>query len=347
MSTADHLQRLKRIGLGALGRAGASRLVERSRWRRRRLVILCYHGVSLDREHRWRPLLYVDRDFFRRRMELLRDGGFRVLPLQEALARLEEGTLPEKSVALTFDDGFYDFHARAHPVIRTFGYPCTVYLSTYYCLNGRPVFPLACDYVLWEAERRTVAGVEVAGATIELDLRTEASRRAATAALVDLAGRAGLEDLEKQALVERLADRLEVEYGAIRERRIAHLMRPGEVEELAGRGVDFQLHTHRHRSPRREDAYRQEIRENRRAIASLTGRTPEHFCYPSGDARPEFAGWLAREGVASAVTDRQGVVDATTDRMLVPRFLDHSGLSEAEFLAWVSGLAYWLPRRSR
>lgn len=347
MRSGDRLQRLKRVGLEALGRAGVSRLIERSRWRRRRLVILCYHGVSLEREHRWRPLLYVDRKHFRRRMELLREGGYRVLPLQEALERLDEGALPEKSVALTFDDGFHDFHERAYPVVRAFGYPCTVYLSTYYCLNGRPVFPLACDYVLWQAERSSLPGVEVAGTTVDLDLGTEASRRAATAELVDLADRAGLEDPAKQELVERLAARLGVDYAAIRERRIAHLMRPGQVEELAGRGVDFQLHTHRHRSPPREDEYREEIRTNRRAITDLTGRVPQHFCYPSGAARPEFAPWLAREGVASAVTDRPGAVSATTDRMFVPRFLDHSELSEAEFLASVSGLADWLPRRYR
>lgn len=343
--TRDRIQAVKRLGLSALRQAGAFEVAKGSGWRSDRLVILCYHGVSLEWEHRWRPRLYVSPDLFRRRMELLDEGGYRVLPLDEALRRLYDGSLPERSVALTFDDGFHDFYARAYPVIEHFGYPVTVYLSTYYCVNRRPVFPLALDYVLWKGGGRRLRGVELMGETFDLDLRTAEGRTEALAELRGLVEERRCTDARKQELVEQLADVLDVDWASLRELRVVHLMSPDEVEELAGRGVDFQLHMHRHRSPDDEEAYRKEVRENRRVLASLTGETPRHFCYPSGNVRLRFARWLEREGVVSGTTDRAGVAGPDSRRMFLPRMLDHSGLSEVEFLAWTSGLARWLPRR--
>ena len=38
--------------------AGIFRMVRDSEWRRQRLLILCYHSISLDDEHEWRPATY-------------------------------------------------------------------------------------------------------------------------------------------------------------------------------------------------------------------------------------------------------------------------------------------------
>ena len=60
--------------------------MESTEWRRERLLILCYHGLSIADEHLWNHGLYMDAATFRRRLEILRDGHYNVLPLQEALA---------------------------------------------------------------------------------------------------------------------------------------------------------------------------------------------------------------------------------------------------------------------
>ena len=189
--------------------------------------------------------------------------------------------------------------------------------------------------------------VELMGATFDFDLRTRETRIRVADQLTSFAERREFRDSEKQELTERLAGTLGVEYEPIVEHRRLHLLSPEEVEELAGRGVDFQLHTHRHRSPADEDAYRAEVRENRRVLRSLTGEDPLHFCYPSGACHPRFARWLDREGIRSATTDRLGIAPADSDPMFLPRLLDHSGLSDAEFLSWVSGFAHWMPQRTK
>src|SRR5262245_13921690 len=86
---------------------GIAGLIADSQWRRERLLILCYHGLSLKDEHEWRGL-YITPGFFRSRLEILARSGYRVLPLNDATIMLREGTLPSKSVVITFDDGFHD-----------------------------------------------------------------------------------------------------------------------------------------------------------------------------------------------------------------------------------------------
>ena len=109
---------LKRLKLGLLGSVewlGGGRLLLNSGWRKQRLLILCYHGVSLGDEHLWNPRLYMSVEFFRRRLEILRSLECAVPPLNQALEQLRLATLPKRSVAITFDDGAYDFLRQALP----------------------------------------------------------------------------------------------------------------------------------------------------------------------------------------------------------------------------------------
>lgn len=72
-----------------------------------------------------------------------------MLPLSEAVDRLQSRSLPPRAVTITFDDGFQDFYSVAYPIIESFGFPVTLYLSTYYVEYNRPVFDVMCSYLLW------------------------------------------------------------------------------------------------------------------------------------------------------------------------------------------------------
>src|SRR5579864_3578271 len=139
-----------RLGsLAALRASGVFDRVRDSRWRDERLLILCYHGISLDEEHLWRPATYISPLVFEQRLELLSRGGYNVLALGEAIERLHRADLPPRSVVLTFDDGTYDFYEYAFPRPKKHHFPATVYQTTYYCDYDHPIFHLACSYILW------------------------------------------------------------------------------------------------------------------------------------------------------------------------------------------------------
>lgn len=348
MTTRDRMRRsLRRVALRVLKGCGAFSLVQASDWRRLRLLILCYHGVSLDDEHEWRPYLYIRPQQLERRLEILRRGNYAVLPLGEALERLYRNDLPPRSVALTFDDGTYDFYAQAFPRIRQFGFPVTVYLTTYYTEVQLPVFSLICSYMMWKARGQSTVDLREFGIAHPAALDQEEARQEAANQIVQWADGQDIDSQQKNEIAIRLAQLLHIDYHELVARRILHLMNRDELRQLAGAGVDFQLHTHRHRTPPQEELFRQEIQENRERILQTVGGARNHFCYPSGAYRPEYLKWLAAEDVISATTCDTGIATERCNRLLLPRLVDTSGRSDLEFESWVNGIGHFLSAGKR
>jgi peptidoglycan/xylan/chitin deacetylase (PgdA/CDA1 family) len=339
------LRDVRRICLEGLDRMGGLNLVVNSRWRNRRLLILAFHGISLDDEHEWNGALYVTPNVLADRLRALREMGCTILPLDEAIERLYAGTLPHQSVAVTFDDGYHDFAVRAHPILEEYMIPATVYLTTLRCGVDFPMFTLACSYVLWKARGTRVHVPELRQEP--LDLRTDRGRADALTAANVVAARDQLSLADKDRLVHRIAAQAGVDYTAIAARRLLTIMSPDHVARLSNRGVAFELHTHSHNAPNDHPKFLAEIETNRARIEGMTGRPPRHFCYPSGNYNAEFPGWLSAAGVASATTCDPGLASAATSPMLLPRLVVTSTIGSGEFRAWLAGAACLVtPRRS-
>lgn len=345
---ASIVRPLRLASLALLKGCGALNWVRNSRWRDQRLLILCFHGISIEEEHLWRPATYIHPRLFAQRLELLSRGRYKVLPLGEAVERLYRGDLPSRSAVITFDDGTYDFLEHAFPALKQYGFPATVYQTTYYCDYDRPVFHLICSYILWKRRGEVLNVGERFALSPTLDLRTDASRQTILDGLVKHADDQKLPEQKKNEIAEQLAGAVGVDYGQLVRKRVLQLLRPQEISDLAKHGVDFQLHTHRHRTPLVEIQFRQEIRDNRSSLQSmLNGRATRHFCYPSGVYEPEFLPWLEAEDVISATTCDPGMASRASNPLLLPRFVDTTHVTSLEFEGWLSGAASLLPRRRR
>jgi peptidoglycan/xylan/chitin deacetylase (PgdA/CDA1 family) len=329
---------LRHAVLTTLKRAGVFGLVESSEWRRQRLLILCYHGVSLEDEHEWWPALYVSPQHLERRLEILKKGNYALLPLGEALQRLYRNDLPPRSVAITFDDGNYDFYCQAYPRLKRRGFPATVYLSTYYSNCQLPVFKLIVLYMMWKARHRGTADLAEFGASRSVALASSEARQQAATKIVEWCESQNLSGQQKDKIAAALGRRLGIDYVELCGKRILHLMNREEVRQLHDEGVDFQLHTHRHRTPLNEELFRREIHDNRDWIKSATGKVATHFCYPSGVYRPEFLPWLSAEKIISATTCDTALAARRQNPLLLPRLVDTTGRSDLEFESWVNGV---------
>ena len=338
------LRGVRLAALRAFDALGLDDAALRTRWRRNRLLILGYHGIALVDEHEWDRELYMPAAVLRRRFELIREAGCNVLALDDAVKQLYEGDLPPASVVLTFDDGTYDFYARAFPIVHVFGFPVTVYLTTYYTELERPVYNGMSSYLLWKGRDRALRWPEVLGHHGDVAL-TNDGRRLAGERLRRFPLEQGLSGREKDALLARLAALLDVDYEDILRRRILQLMTLPEARELARRGVDLQLHTHRHRVSLEEGAFDREVRENQERLRRLRTSEATHFCYPGGVTRREFLPWLRRRNITSATTCNPGMASRRHDRLLLPRYIDTGTHTETEFRGWLTGPAALLRRR--
>lgn len=332
------LREIKLATLRLLKSGGIFELVANSRWRQQRLLILCYHGISLNDEHLWRPDLYMEPAVLEQRLETLKRGRYAILPLGESLERLRAGTLPPRSVAITFDDGAYDFYKQAFPRLKSYGFPVTVYQTTYYTDFQRPVFNTITSYMMWKRRGESVADGRDIGLPGPLDLRTEASRHQIVLGLLRMADREQMSGSQKDELCARLARLLGIDYEALVATRMLQLMNARELEEIASAGVDVQLHTHRHRTPEDETLFRREIQDNRARIRAIASNSAWHFCYPSGVYRAMFLPWLQQEQVVSATTCDSGLATRSSDMLLIPRFVDTQKKTATDFESWLSGV---------
>ena len=327
-------------------RAGVFRAVRDSRWRKSRLLILAYHGISLSDEHEWSPELYIPGEALRARFELIRDDGYQVLPLREAVARLQGGSLPPRAVAITFDDGTRDFFEAGVPLLKEFGFPATVYVTTYYADKKAPVFRMACRYLLWTGRGHRRPGDGLTPNAEPLDLHTLDQRDAAMVAIE--ARLAGIENsgiAEEMATLRLLADRVGADFDRFLADRRQQLMSPDEIRSLPPELVEVQLHTHRHRVPLRKASFDREVEDNRRALSSYRpGEVLDSFCYPSGVTDASFLPWLNQLSVRTAVTCEAGLATADTDPLLLPRLVDSTRITRLEFESWLSGVGSLLPR---
>jgi peptidoglycan/xylan/chitin deacetylase (PgdA/CDA1 family) len=329
------------IGARALGLFALARWMTRSDLR-----ILAYHGAALGDESRFSPGLFMSEATFAQRMAFLADRGYRVIGLDHALGALSRGDLPDFATVITMDDGWYGTCRLMSPILKRHGFPATFYVSTYYVEKQTQVFNVAVGYVLWKAAGtgRLDLSTLSSGLVGAIDLSEPRQRQAALDAIVEHAeslGDAGA----RQDLLRRLCEVLDVDWGAILEKRMFAFASGEALRSLPAMGVDVQLHSHRHRFPADDmQAASDEIDDNRRVLTEFLRGPFEHFCYPSGVYEPAQFACLSAKGISSATTTEAGFARSTSHRFALPRLLDSERITPLEFEAEMSGFLELLRR---
>jgi len=91
--------------------------------------VLSYHRFTQKKKSRNR--MVVTQTAFEAQMTYLKDNGYTVITLPQLFAFLDfKDQLPQKSVAITIDDGFHSAFDIAYPILKKYGYPATFFLYT-------------------------------------------------------------------------------------------------------------------------------------------------------------------------------------------------------------------------
>lgn len=95
-------------------------------------VILVYHSVEPEankQEGKMQKHYHIYPEKFRAQMRYLYDNGYIPIPMKVYLQYLTRGiAVPDKSVVITFDDGWKNQYEYAYPILKEFGYTATFYL---------------------------------------------------------------------------------------------------------------------------------------------------------------------------------------------------------------------------
>jgi len=96
--------------------------------------ILCYHNLADQAKGR----MVMAASTFREQMQYLKANGYRVISLREFVEFTRLGRqIPQRSVVLTFDDGYKSFRQYAYPVLKELGFTATLFVYTDYVGTGR------------------------------------------------------------------------------------------------------------------------------------------------------------------------------------------------------------------
>jgi hypothetical protein len=281
---------------------------------------------------------------FRYRMETLARAGYRVLGLEDALRRLSEGSLQRDSAVLTFDDGWQGIADFAVPVLRQYGFPATIYVTSYYVSTQIPVVNILVPYIFWKAPAGVVEASRILpGRAGTVNLGDPRARQDLSRRVIEYCDQELPPD-ERLAACRECALALGVDIDFI-DRGGFRLMNSASLEQIADEGFDIQLHSHRHRGtvgPQSQTTY--EVERNRQVLRECSKTPLVHFCYPGGRYSPDQIDVLRGLGIVSATTTQPGLADRSTSHFELPRFLDEESLSQAKFKAIVSG--FWSAIRS-
>ena len=276
-----------------------------------RVCVMNYHRVLRHAD----PLLESepDVDTFRWQMRLLKEC-FNVIPLHDAVMAVRDQRIAPRTVCITFDDGYRAVHDLALPVLKEFGLPATVFVTSGYVGESH----MWNDRIIEAVESIPSGELNLQAFGLGVySLRTLDDRKIAVARLT-----ASTKYMPPHARDE-LIDHLEKMVGD----NLAHglMLNRQMVVNLAREGIEIGAHTISHPIlTSLDDAEaRREIVDGKLQLEEMTGKPVRLFAYPNGKVGMDFderhARMVREAGFDAAFTTEVGSVNSTQDKYQLPR----------------------------
>ena len=96
--------------------------------------VLSYYRLSKNKPSK----IAITQDDFKAQMKYLKENGYHVITIDQLLGFLDyQEQIPEKSVAITFDDGWISVYDIAFPILKKYGFPATIFIYTDFIGGGK------------------------------------------------------------------------------------------------------------------------------------------------------------------------------------------------------------------
>jgi peptidoglycan/xylan/chitin deacetylase (PgdA/CDA1 family) len=276
-------------------------------------VVLMYHRVT--RANHDLHGLAVTPDEFRDQMDLLR-REYQPVPLAQLASAVREGWLPERGVAVTFDDGYLDNLVEASPILLDAGIPATFFFTDH-ALTGQMPF-------WWDVLEAAFFGGHDVPERLTLEFEgqprvwltgTPQARADAHWALYHLLRTAP--DPRRSALVTRIA-----EWSGCSWDQLPRVMSGPQLIDLSrrpGHSIGGHGSAHLSYSSHPDEVVRADVVDNRSRLEAVIGRLVTSFAYPYGDHHDSAVEIVEDAGYRGAVTCVDQAIRLDAHPLRLPR----------------------------
>lgn len=267
--------------------------------------ILQYHRINYEKNQ---IFCGVPVKVFEKQMEGM-SRFFDIYPLEELVERIFRQDIPPRAAAITFDDGYKDVYDNAFPILKRFGLPATIFLTTGAIGSQTPLWH---DRVFYAFQETDVPMVSIVGKQYPLGTLEEKN-------IAVFAFRRYLRNYNYRRW-DGLIDQLCADLGvtSIHCQRTAQKLSWSQIEEMSKYNITFGAHTVTHpiltnlALPEAMD----EVLASKNTIERSLNAPVRLFAYPNGnrgDFNEPLKNALKEAGFLCAVTILWGSNDFQTD----------------------------------
>lgn len=272
--------------------------------------IFYYHRVcDPEDDYLASPDLLVSKNNFEKQIQFIKEE-FNVLPLEVVIGHFKKGKrLSCSDIAITFDDGYIDNYINAYPILKKYGIPATIFITTGYIGSNNLLWWDRLSLII-----KAMRGTEIKWDDVSSDLLTrelknilsnEKALKRSLTPLTDYLKSVGGD--KRETIIQELGKTvLNSESFLLRERIFLSWQ---EIKEMSGNGITFGSHSHTHAilTEIDDESLNRELSLSKVLIRENMGVEVKGFSYPDGCLDDKVKAAVIKAGYHYAVqTNRSG-----------------------------------------
>lgn len=300
-----------------------------------RALVLLYHRINVPMSDPWS--LSVSPVLFEKQLQYLKNN-YSIISSDELAVQMASGKIRDRSVVLTFDDGYLDNYETARPLLEKHSIPATFFITDSYMDSEQPFWWDELEYVIVHSNQLpSIFSISFNNKNMHFDLSGETVlddelrqkqqnykahnpptlRTELYLALWRLFS--PLQKTEQQNLLRQIREWAGL---TAEETRVGGCMSGMQLQALSENAL-FTIggHSKSHLSLdcHSEEVQEVEISENKQFLEDLVEKRVHHFSYPSGKYGDTTVKLLKNNDFHAAFTGDANPVDDKTDHFEIPR----------------------------
>lgn len=283
--------------------------------------ILYYHSVCDFQKDPLRvPDLAISIDNFEKQMEFIKEE-FNVLPLDVIVDRFKKGKATYREMAITFDDGYLDNYTHAYPILKKYGLPATIFITTGYIGSNRLFWWDKLALTLKAARDKKINWQTLPSSLFTDELKGLLSKAAtqgtSLTSLTNYLKSIGAKSREE--VIGYLDKNIPNKDSLSPPPRL--FLSWEEINEMRDNGVSFGSHTNTHPvlTEIPAERAREEIIVSKQILEESIGRKVSAFAYPDGCLNDEVKKIVEDAGYGYALQTGRYLNVYDNDRFAIPR----------------------------